>query len=366
MPLSPIYWALQDSSQAANPSVNVQNDPAQTIQFTSDLTSGLTGDLILDQVADGPDTGTFTEFDPDTQVIIDGVTYNFSVVQTGTLPVASVPLALQGKTVIVIRVDMNGDGDVNDNVDQQFFFTKDPAGTQANMDLIGTGALALGNVVVTPPPEPVCFCAGTMIATPSGARAVETLVAGDFVLNDRGEACQIMWVGRSVYSLAVVKQRAELAPIRIAAGAFGAARPAADLLVSPQHRIVLDGAAAELLFAAPRVLVAAKHFVGTFATTDAPTADVVYHHILTERHEILVSNGLPVESFQPSRRTIDVMAPAARQVLEAVLATLDRADMLSREDALPSLKRTEALTLAAMMQRPVVPAQVQTAAVMHG
>lgn len=278
MALSPIFWALQDSSQAANAAVNVQSDPAEAIQFS---TSGANGDLILDQVADGPDTKTFPEFDPDTQVLIDGVYYNFSVIQTGTLPVASVPLALQGKTVIVIRVDMNQDGDVNDNVDQQYFFTKDPAGTQANMDLIGNGALALGSPDPTPNPEPVCFCAGTMIATPSGARAVETLVAGDFVLNDQGLACQIIWTGRTRYSLAAIAQRAELAPIRIPADTFGPALPVADLFVSSQHRIVLEGPTAEMLFGETRVLVAAKYLVGTFAEIDAPQQDVDYFHILT-------------------------------------------------------------------------------------
>lgn len=43
------------------------------------------------------------------------------------------------------------------------------------------------------------------------------------------------------------------------------------------------------------------------------------------------------------------MAPAARAVLEDVLSALGRDDMLTRKDALPSLKGHEARTLAEAM-----------------
>jgi hypothetical protein len=72
-------------------------------------------------------------------------------------------------------------------------------------------------------------------------------------------------------------------------------------------------------------------------------------HILTEAHEILMSNGLPSESFQPARRSMDVMAAATRAELEAVLHGQDRDDLLCRPDALPSLTRPEALALLSDM-----------------
>ncbi len=346
MALSSIFYARTDNGTAQNSALNVTNAPVTQLQFTS----GTSGDLTLDFVADGADLGTIPEIDPDTRIIINGVTYNFAVLKSGTLPVASVPLALQGKTVIVIKVDTNNDGDVNDNSDTQLFFTLDPAGTPVNMGAIGTGALTLGSVSLTPPPTPVCFCTGTEIATPSGPRKVETLVAGDMVLNDRGEARQVFWIGRSRISLVDLRGNAGRAPIRIPAGAFGANLPYADLFVSPQHRIVLDGPAAELLIGEGRVLAAAKHLVGIFAETVVPADDVEYFHILTEAHEILLSNGLATESFQPASRTVDVMAPATRQTLEAALAALGRDAMLTRKDALPSLKAHETRSVATMMQ----------------
>lgn len=348
MTLSPIYYARVDNGTAANDAVNVFGSTIYTIQFTAPTWQ----QLALNQVPDGPDPGTTYDFDPDTQIIINGITYNFALMKTGTLPVSSVPPALQGDLVYVIKIDYDRDGDLEGKGDLQLFFTISPDGTATNMAAIGNGALTLGNVVQNPPPGPVCFCTGTMIATPSGQRAVETLVAGDMVLNDLGEAHQIMWIGRSRIGLAALRSNSDMNPVRIPANAFGPSLPKADLLVSPQHRIVLDGPAAELLFGAARVLAAAKHLVGTFAEAVTSDVDVDYFHILTEAHEILLANGLPTESFQPARRMIDVMTPETRALLEQTLEVLGRDDMLSRQDAMMSLKSHEARTLAAMMQGP--------------
>ncbi|MBA3910224.1 MAG: hypothetical protein C0524_10155 [Rhodobacter sp.] len=336
------FWAREDSITAQNATLNPigisgpNGVPASLITFTDNGT----GDLSLEQNGGLPD--------PDTQVIINNVAYDFTVQLTGYLPDNSQTdgdaAPLIGKQVAVITV-------VIDGKTHEYFFVIDGTATEAQMNGIGAGAIPITTVDETPPPF-TCFCTGTMIATPSGPRAVETLVAGDMVLNDQGEAHQIFWVGRSRISLAALHRNPGLNPIRIPANAFGPSLPEADLLVSPQHRIVLEGPAAELLFGETRVLAPVKHLVGTFAETVTSDADVDYFHILTEGHEILVSNGLPTESFQPARRMIDVMASGTRAVLEETLEVLGREDMLSRPDALMSLKSHECRALAAMMHRP--------------
>ncbi len=354
------FFARADSITANNATLNpigitgAQGFPTTAITFTDNNGAG---DLLLDK------NGGLA--DPDTQVVINGVTYNFTLELIGTLPSgnsqlngAAAPLA--GKQIALITVVINGTA-------RQLFFVTDGTATFGQMNAIGNGAIPLVPSSVDPNPDPFypCFCTGTLIATPSGPRAIETLVAGDMVLNEHGEEHQIHWAGRSRVSLDTLRSNENLAPIRIAAGAFGPAMPNADLYVSPQHRIVLDGAAAELLFGEARVLAAAKHLVGTFAERVQPEADVEYFHILTEAHEILVSNGLRTESFQPARRTIDVMLPKTQAVLEEALSILGRDDMLTRKDALPSLNRAEARTIAAMMKgwqaQPQRPAQAAAA-----
>ena len=326
--------SITANNAVLNP-IGTNQAPTTTITFTD---NGGAGDLLLDR------NGGLV--DPDTQVIINGVTYNFTLQLVGTLPMGSpqVPDVLEGKQVALITV-------VISRQTREYFFVTDGTATLAQMNSIGNGAIPLTALNTNPPPFYPCFCAGTVIATPSGHRAVDSLSVGDSVLNEAGDGCQILWIGKSRIGLTELRSNPKLAPIRIPADAFGRGGPTADLFVSPQHRIVIESPLAELLFGEPRVLAAAKHLVGMFAETVMPSTAVEYVHLLTERHEIVLSNGLPTETFQPASRTIDVMIPTARKALESVLSVLGRDDMFSRPDALPSLNRVEAQLLAKEMRR---------------
>ncbi|MDP4033888.1 MAG: Hint domain-containing protein [Pseudorhodobacter sp.] len=138
---------------------------------------------------------------------------------------------------------------------------------------------------------PPCFVAGTMILTPEGERAVETLAPGDMVMTLDHGAQVLRWIGsRSVAGMG------RFAPIRFAPGALGNARA---LLVSPQHRMLLSGWRAELLFGCGEVLAAARHLVDGDRVHVQPMASVRYVHLLFDRHEIVEAEGVASESFHP-------------------------------------------------------------------
>ncbi len=334
----------QANELVLNNSVDTTSDP---IMFVDDAPGGGPGDgdLILEHNNGQPD--------PDTRVMYKGTLYSFTYSVVGTFPFGDtkVPMALWGKTVAKIVLS-NG---------VTLFFVLDGTGTAALLNLIQNGRITLTNVNTMPPDTPVCFCAETEILTPSGYRAVETLRAGDLVLNERGEAKPLIWVGCSSVTLASLRAHPNLRPIRIPAGAVAPGVPRADLDVSPQHRVVIEGPATELLFGEERVLVPAKHLAGSLAEVVEPEAEVEYYHLLLEDHEILVTNGLHSESFQPARRTIDAMSEENQKLLEEVLEALGMQEMLSRRDALVSLKRHEALVLADLLAsgipaKPAMPA----------
>ncbi len=89
-------------------------------------------------------------------------------------------------------------------------------------------------------------------------------------------------------------------PIRIKANALGKGLPKRDLLVSPQHRILVSDWRAELMFGVSEVLVAAKHLVNDRDIRVATDLDEFeYYHILFESHQTVFSEGLPSESFHP-------------------------------------------------------------------
>lgn len=252
---------------------------------------------------------------------------------------------MQGRQVAVIQVVVGG------QLREYFFVIGEPPATEEQMNGFGNGAIPLTAVDFEPPP--FCFAAGTEIATPRGRRKVETLRAGDLVTTEDGRSVAIAWVGSSSYGRRQAAQEDRLRPVHLQAHAFGPGLPDRELVLSPQHRVVVEGAACELLYGTERVFVIARHLTVPFACMPEPEADVTYFHVLLERHEILLANGLPSESLQPARRMIETLSSEARNGLSAVVETLGAEALMTRPDALPTLNHREAsVLLSAIALRP--------------
>ena len=164
----------------------------------------------------------------------------------------------------------------------------------------------------------ICFAAGTLIETAGGPRPVEDLAPGDLVLTVDAGMQPLVWVGRSRLGPETLRRKPHLRPIRISAGALGDGVPTRDLLVSPQHRILVASRVAERMCGTPRVLVAAKHLCSIDGI--APESDletVTYVHILFDRHQIVYSNGAQTEALLPGPEALrSVGADARAELLE--------------------------------------------------
>jgi len=137
----------------------------------------------------------------------------------------------------------------------------------------------------------VCFLSGTMISTPSGEIAVETLKIGDYITayeGDKEKTRKIIWTGmRSVSSEETENAELTSFPIRIKAEAFGVSEPREDLLITPEHCVLIDGA-----------LIPARMLVnGVSIFHDTTLREYTYHHFETEAHSIVRSNGILSESY---------------------------------------------------------------------
>ncbi len=190
----------------------------------------------------------------------------------------------------------------------------------------------------------ICFAAGTHILTNTGEVKVEALKVGDKVLTRDSGYQKIRWIGRTR-----VEGTGRFAPVRIAKGTFSNER---DLVVSPQHRILVSDWRAELMFGEFEVLVPAKHLVGTEGVQSDPRAEVEYVHILFDRHEVIFSEGIPTESFHPGDYAVNGLAEDTRDELFSLFPELKSETFDYGPAARLSLKRREAEQLIAEMGLP--------------
>jgi Hint domain len=152
----------------------------------------------------------------------------------------------------------------------------------------------------------ICFTPGTHIATPAGTRLIEELRAGDLIQTKDNGAQRVLWRGQRHINGGRLYAMPHLRPIRFRASAMGVDRPDADLLVSPQHRMLVKGASAQALFNADEVLVRAQDLLNDHSIqVDHVMRCVTYVHVLLERHNIVWANGLECESFHPEGAALD-------------------------------------------------------------
>ncbi|WP_166417326.1 Hint domain-containing protein [Cochlodiniinecator piscidefendens] len=151
----------------------------------------------------------------------------------------------------------------------------------------------------------ICFTHGTKLLTPDGPKRVEDLNEGDKLCTKDSGAQEIRWSGHRRMTGARLYAMPHLRPIRLRAGALGNGEPDEDLLVSPEHRVLLHGAEAQMLFNTPEVLVAAKDLINDHTVmVDRSVREVTYHHLLLDRHEIVWANGVETESFHPANASL--------------------------------------------------------------
>ncbi len=168
--------------------------------------------------------------------------------------------------------------------------TLDVTGGFVTLDLPGSFGLeefnvtpGSGDTVVTVLP---CFAAGTRIACRDGERTVEDLAPGDTVWVVGAGFAEITWIGHREVNCARHPRPADVWPVRVRAGAFGAGMPHRDLLLSPDHAVFLDGA-----------LIPIRYLVNGRTIVQEPVASVTYYHVELAAHALILAEGLPCESY---------------------------------------------------------------------
>ncbi len=193
----------------------------------------------------------------------------------------------------------------------------------------------------------ICFTPGTRIATPEGPRLVEHLREGDRVQTKDNGAQEIQWIGSRRMTGARLFAMPKLRPIRIRTSALGGGRPDAQLLVSPEHRMLVKGDVARALFNTPEVLIAAKDLINPGSiSVDLTVREITYIHLLLPRHQIVWANGLETESFHPASAALSTLSDTDRLRLLARYPSLESKPHTYGSFARRGLSAPEAAILA--------------------
>ncbi|WP_258869569.1 Hint domain-containing protein [Paracoccus thiocyanatus] len=169
----------------------------------------------------------------------------------------------------------------------------------------------------------VCFLRGTLIKTENGEVPVEQLEPGMKVMTlDHGMKA-LRWIGKRVLTAQELAEQPKLRPIRIRAEALGERLPERDLIVSPQHRVLLRSAVARRMVGEAEVLLAARHLIGLDGIDVVEDmAEVEYWHFMFDRHEVVFSNGAPTESLYTGPEAMKALGPEAREEILTIFPEL--------------------------------------------
>ncbi len=184
----------------------------------------------------------------------------------------------------------------------------------------GDGADTFGTDTPNPGTSNVCFADGTLLMTPGGARAIETLRIGDELITSDHGVQPISWLFAKSWSAQDIAAAPNLAAVCIRKGALGLGVPSSDLRLSQQHRVLVQGSIARRMFGAPEVLVPAKALLDLPGVhLDLPQKSVTYYHVMLQNHEILYANGIPAESLYLGPQALNSIPAAALDEIQTIL-----------------------------------------------
>ena len=182
-----------------------------------------------------------------------------------------------------------------------------------------------------------CFGPGTIIDTKQGPKPVEKIKVGMPVWTQDAGYQRVRWVGRTT-----VEGTGAFAPVRIPRGTLGNTK---GLFLSQEHRVLINHAAAEMLFGLPEVLIAAKHLCALPGVSLRPRDSICYTHFMFDRHHIVRSNGMLSESFFLSQNALMATDTEAKTELLSLFPSLQEGVAAFGPTAVPTLRAREASLL---------------------
>ncbi|MBS1098679.1 Hint domain-containing protein [Gluconobacter sphaericus] len=171
-----------------------------------------------------------------------------------------------------------------------------------NLYISATSQNSLGKSAVL-----VCFLAGSLITTASGAVTVEALNIGDEIIayvNGVATPRRVTWAGQAHCNVRSHLPDDEAGyPVRLLKDAISDGVPFKDMLITAEHCLFFDGQ-----FVPARMLVNGRSIF-----FDKSITSYDYYHIETEDHSVIMADGVLTESYLDTgnRRTFSLKGNVA-------------------------------------------------------
>ncbi len=172
------------------------------------------------------------------------------------------------------------------------------------------------------------LASGTRLATVRGELPVEVLGAGDVLIVGGVFRATVHDVEHRVVQCVGLARPWDAWPVHVRAGALGANLPHRDLVLSPGHRVFVDG-----------VLIPIHCLIDGHAIVQPRAAAGDYWRILLDTPDVILAEGLPVEGaafhtgFDEDAPLGTEDAAAARSVETGLLVEAVRARITRRRAA---------------------------------
>lgn len=192
-----------------------------------------------------------------------------------------------------------------------------------NLSLQSEGGAVDGDDLSVENTNVACFSQGTLIRAQNGEVPIENLKPGDLVWTQDNGLQPVSWIGSQKLTGEELRKNPNVRPIHIKKGALGLELPIRDLVVSPQHRILISSKIANRMTQNSEVLIAAKFLTqipGISTLTDIEPVE--YFHLMFETHQLIAAEGALAESFYLGSEAVKGLQPAARLELEFLFPLL--------------------------------------------
>jgi Hint domain-containing protein len=275
--------------------------PGSTIINNSDTPDG----TIFQFSGGTPVTVTLDDTSANTDVLEDDDHTHHTIVDGSGL--VATGMGVEAESLIYVRA-IDGAGNPTgptitiavfsqDGVTQDIWGFHSDIALVAGQEYVKTGGNSIGSAPYSSlATQPVCYAKGTLIDTPNGPTPVESLKPGDLVWTLDHGSKPVRWIRIEAQPLDAVG--ADAKPVLIAAGALGAKLPARDLIVSPQHRILVGGHRQLQQWFKTEAFVPAKSLTRLQGIRHMRgKTNITWIHFAFDRHEIVTANGCLAESL---------------------------------------------------------------------